>query len=69
MQIEWVHIAVEGAVVVGPLLGGGYLAFRKLMWVLSEFRPHAHTERKSPDSKGPLFAENIVFPRSMNGRE
>jgi hypothetical protein len=63
--INWPHIAAEAIVILGPLLGGGYLAYKKLWWILSEHRPHTHGEK---GSRVPLTTAGIRYPHSMNGR-
>ena len=61
--INWQHILVEAAVVLVPTLGGGYLGYRKLMWILSEYRPHLHEEEKGEA----LYEHGIRYPRHFNG--
>lgn len=55
-------MAVQAAFIVGPLMLGGYVAWRKLWWVLAEFRPHTHGEKNG----APLTEAGINYPRSMN---
>jgi hypothetical protein len=62
-SLNWSHIAVEGAVYLIPTLGALYLGFRKLMWVLGEYRPHLHEEKKGEA----LTADGIRYPRAFNG--
>lgn len=61
--MNWQHILIEGAIYLVPTLGVGYLGYRKLLWVLSEYRPHLHEEEKGE----PLYESGIRYPRTMNG--
>jgi hypothetical protein len=60
--INWTQLLLQGGIVVVPVLIGGWLAMRRLMWLLTEFRPHLHEERE-----GALHADGVRYPRSMNG--
>lgn len=61
-SLDWNHILTEGAVIVVPILIGGYVAFKRITWYMREFRLHNHGEKK-----GPLQAEGIIYPRGLNG--
>ena len=63
-EINWQHVITEGLVYLIPTFLGGYWAFRKLMWILGEYRPHLHEEKD-----GPLGAEGIRYPRTLNGQK
>ncbi len=60
--VNWPHLIAEIVFIGGPVLAGGYIGYRKLWWILNEHRPHTHVEHA-----GPLHAEGILYPRSMNG--
>ena len=60
--LNWTHTLTEGAIILGPVLLGGWLAFRKVMWTLGEYRPHLHQEKD-----GPLHAKGIQYSRQFNG--
>ena len=62
-HLQWQHIAIEGAVYLIPTLGALYLGYKKLMWMLGEFRPHLHEEEKGQ----PLHENGIRYPRQFNG--
>jgi len=67
MQIEWAHIATEGAVYLVPTLGVGYLGYKKILWTLSQFRLHEHGEDDPRDEERferPLLVKGIRYPRN-----
>jgi len=59
------HMAVQAVFIVAPLLIGGFIAYKKLWWILTEYRPHVHVEGKTQA----LTASGIRYPRTMNGIE
>lgn len=63
-SIDWTDVlaraAVDATFVVVPLLGTGYIAWKKLWWMLGEHRPHTHREKA-----GPLQVDGINYPRGM----
>jgi hypothetical protein len=61
--IDWTRIILQALFIVVPIIGTGYLAYKRLWWTLGEYRPHAHGEKD-----GPLTVDGIRYPRSMNGK-
>ena len=61
--INWWSIAAQAAFTVAPLLVGGYIAYKRLWWILSEHLPHTHGEKH-----GNLTVDGIRYPRAMNGK-
>lgn len=62
-SISWWRIIIQAGFIVIPLLLGGYVAWKRLWWVLTEYRPHYHTEDDAP-----LHAAGIRYPRSMRDK-
>lgn len=66
--INWSQILIQaglsGVAIAGPLLFGGYLAWKQLGWVLKEYRLHRHYEKR-----GPLTAAGIEYPRNNPVKE
>lgn len=62
-KVNWLQVFSNGLIITFPLLLGGYVAWKRLWWLLGEYRPHAHGEKA-----GPLAAESIRYPRTMNGK-
>jgi len=58
--VNWTQTIANAAMIVVPILLGGYVAWKKLWWVLTEYRPHLHEELE-----GPLKAERIRYPRTL----
>jgi hypothetical protein len=66
MQVDplnWTRLFMQAGLVVIPVGLLGWVGYRKLWWILTEHRPHTHTERE-----GVLHATGIRYPRSMNGK-
>jgi len=62
-SVNWTQALTNATMIVIPILIGGYLAWKRLWWVLGEYRPHLHDEKD-----GPLRAEGIRYPRIMKGK-
>jgi len=59
-ELDWLRLSVQAALIVVPLILSGYIAFQKLWWTLTEYRPHLHKE-----NSGSLAVEGIQYPRNM----
>lgn len=55
------RMATQAAFIVAPILFAGYMGYRKLWWILMEYRPHSHTERRNQQ----LNESGIRYPRTM----
>jgi len=62
-SIDWTRIILQALFIVVPIIISGYLAYKRLWWILAEFRPHSHDEKE-----GNLTVDGIRYPRSMNDK-
>lgn len=62
-HINWQYVFAEAVVTIIPLALLGWVGYRKLWWILQEFRPHGHDEKE-----GTLHVSGIRYPRTLNGR-
>ncbi len=58
--MNWQTIGIQLALNALLFLVPGYLAYKRLSWILNEHRPHTHGEKE-----GPLTAEGVRYPREM----
>ena len=67
-ELNWPRLLLQAAVsalfIVTPVIMAVWIGYKKLWWTLSEYRPHAHSEKK-----GNLEAENIRYPRHMRDKD
>jgi hypothetical protein len=70
MQIDWPHIITEGTIYLAPTLGLGYLGYKKLLWTLTEHRPHTHVEDDGFEEsrETPLAVKGLRYPRNGKSR-
>jgi len=57
--VNWSQLGMQALIIVLPLLGGLYIAYKRLTWVLTEYRPHTHLEKQ-----GGLTVDGIRYPRA-----
>jgi hypothetical protein len=61
--INWWQVLVQAGFTTIPMLIGGYIAYKRLWWILTEHLPHTHVE-----THGNLTVDGIRYPRTMNGK-
>ena len=58
-SINWANILIQAALIVAPVLIGGWLALQKLKWTLTQHPLHSHGEKQ-----GNLTVDGINYPKS-----
>ena len=56
-EINWPTILIQAALIVGPVLIGGWLALQKLKWTLQQHPLHSHGEKQ-----GNLTVNGLRYP-------
>lgn len=62
-DVKWMQVVIEAVLVLAPMLTATYLGFKKMNWILGEYRPHTHIEEE-----GPLHVRGIRYPRTNGNR-
>lgn len=64
-NIDWLKIVIQAAFIVVPIIFFGWVGYIQLIWTLTEYRPHAHSEDtgENEDRGKPLMVKGIRYPR------